>query len=67
MLKSDLDLKVNLMVMRILVIMGSPRKGNSYKLTQLIEKRLKDKEGIDLNIFFSKKRHWPDALAATSV
>ncbi|MDP3065854.1 MAG: NAD(P)H-dependent oxidoreductase [Methanobacteriaceae archaeon] len=55
------------MVMRILVIMGSPRKGNSYKLTQLIEKRLKDKEGIDLNIFFSKKRHWPDALAATSV
>ncbi|MEG3225158.1 MAG: hypothetical protein BME94_06475 [Methanobacteriales archaeon Met13] len=43
------------MVMRILVIMGSPRKGNSYKLTQLIEKRLKDKEGIEFEYLFLQK------------
>lgn len=40
--------------MKILAIMGSPRKGNSYKLTRLIEDRLKTKGEIDFEYLFLK-------------
>jgi multimeric flavodoxin WrbA len=40
--------------MKILAIMGSPRKGNSYKLTSLIEDRVKKRGGIDFEYLFLK-------------
>ncbi|MEN6329034.1 MAG: NAD(P)H-dependent oxidoreductase [Methanobacteriaceae archaeon] len=40
--------------MKILAIIGSPRKGNSYKLTRLIEERLKNKGPIDFEYLFLK-------------
>ena len=40
--------------MKVLAIMGSPRKGNSYKLTQLIEEELKNRGEIDFEYLFLK-------------
>ncbi len=40
--------------MKVLAIVGSPRKGNSYRLTQMIEKRLEDHDDIDFEYLFLK-------------
>jgi len=41
--------------MKILAIIGSPRKGNSYKLTQKIEKRLQHHEHIEFIYVFLRE------------
>ncbi len=40
--------------MKVLAVIGSPRKGNSYELTQRIEERLKRHDDIDLEYLFLK-------------
>jgi multimeric flavodoxin WrbA len=40
--------------MKILAIIGSPRKGNTYKVVQLIEKRMKELGEIDFEYLFLK-------------
>jgi len=40
--------------MKVLAIVGSPRKGNSYRLTQRIEKRLESHDDIDFEYIFLK-------------
>jgi multimeric flavodoxin WrbA len=40
--------------MKILAIMGSPRRGNSLKLTRLIEDELKDMSSVDFEYLFLK-------------
>jgi multimeric flavodoxin WrbA len=40
--------------MKILAIMGSPRRGESYKLTQMVEQKLKQKPDVEFQYLFLK-------------
>lgn len=40
--------------MKVLAVMGSPRKGDSYKLTQIIEKKLREKGDVEFEYLFLK-------------
>ena len=41
-------------MIKVLAIIGSPRKGNSYQLTQMIEERLKNHKEIEFEYLFLK-------------
>lgn len=41
-------------IMKVLAVMGCPRKGDSYKVTKIIEKCIKDRENIDFEYFYLK-------------
>ncbi|HYF84236.1 MAG TPA: NAD(P)H-dependent oxidoreductase [Clostridia bacterium] len=43
--------------MKVLAIIGSPRKGNSYKITQRIEEKLKGLGDIEFNYIFLNEIH----------
>jgi multimeric flavodoxin WrbA len=43
--------------MKVFAIMGSPRKGNSYKITQLLEAKLKNCGAVDFEYLFLKDSH----------
>lgn len=43
--------------MKILVIMGSPRKGDSYEIVRLIEKKMKVLGSVDFEYLFLKDAH----------
>jgi multimeric flavodoxin WrbA len=40
--------------MKILAVIGSPRKGNTYKVVQLIEQKMKELGEIDFEYLFLK-------------
>lgn len=42
---------------RVLAIMGSPRKGEGYKLVQIFEKELKAKENVEFEYIFLRDKH----------
>jgi multimeric flavodoxin WrbA len=48
--------------MKVLAVMGSPRKGNSYKLTLLIEEKLKNKVEIDFEYLFLKDTYLANCI-----
>jgi multimeric flavodoxin WrbA len=44
--------KCGVLIMRVLAIIGSPRNGNSYKTTQLVEKKMKELGEVEFEYLF---------------